>query len=303
MSDLPRWRRWRRRFWAGVARGVLTAARRWPAPLHRGLCLTLAALAPVLSPRRALQARGNLARAFPERPGAWRLQVLGRLPAALGRNLHAALACEREAARGFPSVVAERGPDGRDLVAVLRDEARDGRGAFLLTGHLGCWELLGAWLAWRLGGLAVVTATVRNPAVDALLQERRRRLGLVPLPRTEGARPLLRALDAGQVVGVLPDQATGVQSVMAPFFGRPAPTPVGAVRIARRRDVALVPAALVWEDGAWRVRWLPPLRPADATTDAELAAACNQALERLIERNPEQWVWFHRRWPTDDDPR
>ena len=90
---------------------------------------------------------------------------------------------------------------------------------------------------------------------------------------------------------------------MAAFFGRPAPTPVGAVRIARRRDVALVPAAMVWQDGAWRARGLPPLRPAGATSDAELAAACNQALERLIARNPEQWVWFHRRWPNDDDPR
>ena len=180
MSDLPRWRRWRRWFWAGVARGVLGAARRWPGPLHRGLCLTLAGLAPVLSPRRAVLARANLARAFPGRRAAWRRRVLARMPVALGRNLHAALSCEREAARGFPSVVAEPGPDGRDLVGVLRDETRAGRGAFLLTGHLGCWELLGAWLASRLGGLAVVTATVHNPAVDALLQERRRALGLLP---------------------------------------------------------------------------------------------------------------------------
>ncbi|MBD3221351.1 hypothetical protein GF314_08905 [bacterium] len=297
MADLPYWRRWRRAFWAQVARMVLASAQRWPAPLHRVACQALASLAPLLQPGAARRARRNLALAFGDRSPAWRRRVLWRMMPALGRNLHAALTSEREAAHGFPSVAADAGGAEGDLAGVLAAEASGGRGAFLLTGHLGCWELLGTWLAHRLGGLTVVTATVHNPAVDRLLQDRRRALGMTPLPRDGGARPILRALDEGRVVGVLLDQATRVQSRPLPFFGRPAPTPVGIARLARRRDVAIVPAALVWEDGRWRPQVLPPLRPAAFASDADLAAACNAALETLIARNPAQWVWFHRRWP------
>ena len=142
----------------------------------------------------------------------------------------------------------------------------------------------------------MVTGTVRNPAVDRLLQDRRRALGLRPLPRDGGARPLLRALDAGQAVGVLLDQNTGAASAMVPFLGRPAPTPMGPPRLARRRNVPLLPAAAVRENGRWVVRWSPVIEPADAADDEQLAARCNDALGALIARNPEQWVWFHDRW-------
>ena len=35
--------------------------------------------------------------------------------------------------------------------------------------------------------------------------------------------------------------------------------------------------------------------------EAGLLAACNDALEELIRRNPAEWVWFHRRWENADD--
>lgn len=300
MARVSAWRRWRRRFWAEAARGVLAAGRSWPPSVSRAICGLLALLAPMASPRAARRAWRHLGHAYPGRSVAWRFRVWSGLVASLGRCLHGALTAPRALAAGFPGVTVEPGPGGMDLLATLRERAAGGQGAFLLTGHLGCWELLGAWLAHHLGGLAVVTATVHNAEVDRMLQDHRRSLAMRPLPREGGARPILRALDGGEVVGVLLDQATGAHSVALPFFGRPAPTPVGIARLARRRGVALVPAAMVWGRGAWRVRCLAPLEPADHASDADLAAACNGALQTLIEGNPEQWVWFHERWP---DPR
>lgn len=297
MNDLPRWRRWRRSFWAAVARAMLAAADRWPLSCHRQACVALARLAPWLQRAAARRARRNLALAFADRPESWRRDVLREMPLALGRNLHAALTSRRQAARGFPTVDTES-VDG--LAVRLETAAGRGRGVFLLTGHLGCWELLGACLARRLGNLAVVTGTVRNPAVDTLLQQRRREVGMTPLPREAGARPILRALDAGWTVGVLLDQATRVRSVALPFFGRPAPTPLGIASVARRRRVPIVPAALIWNVDRWRAEILPVIEPEDHADDAALAAACNRALEDLIARNPAQWVWFHQRWPEPE---
>jgi KDO2-lipid IV(A) lauroyltransferase len=190
---------------------------------------------------------------------------------------------------------------------VLAELAAQGRGVFILTGHLGCWELLGAWLARELrlrglGGLGVVTGTVHNPPVDRLLQQRRGRLGMTVLPREAGAGPLLRYLRSGGVVAVLQDQNTRTRNLDIPFFGVPAPTPVGLARLALRYDIPVLPVVIARDQrtGRHQVVHLPPLefrkRGSQDDDVRDFLALCNSRLELLIRRNPAEWVWFHRRW-------
>jgi KDO2-lipid IV(A) lauroyltransferase len=295
MSDhLPAWRRLRRGAWYVIARTALAATAALPPRWGRRLCQGLARLALRWRGEDRRRAQRNLARAFPRQPAAWRRQLLTAAADALGDSAHAALTCERAAARGFPDIGQEAGPDGRTLLEVLAAARTRGRGVLLVTAHLGCWELLAAWLARELGGAAVVTGRVRNPPVDRLLQARRRRLGLEVLPRHHGVRPVLRALAAGRVVGVLVDQNTRVASAPLPFLGHPAPTPLGAARIACRRQVPVVPAVLVRQDHHWLARHGGALDP--GADPLALAGRCNALLGDWIRRNPAQWVWFHDRW-------
>ncbi len=295
MSErLPLRRRLRRRFWFRIARGALAGVEGLPPTWGRGICRGLGTAALVLRRSDALRARENLARTFPDQSDSWREGILRDSAAALGETLHASLTAPREAACGFPDVSEAVDPDGRGTLDVMKALLARGRGVLLVTGHIGCWELFGAWLAHHLDRMAVVTGTVHNARVDGLLQERRRAVGLEILPRSAGARPLLRALESGAVVGVLLDQNTHAASVEIPFLGRPAPTPLGPLKIARRRGVPLLPAAMPREDGGWVVRHLAPIEPDE--DEVVLARRCNRALEELIRRNPAQWVWFHDRW-------
>jgi KDO2-lipid IV(A) lauroyltransferase len=284
--------------------GVLGLVGRLPVGGGRALGRALARVAVRTRPRETARARRNLARAFPERDETARERLLAMSAVRLGENLADTLAAPRILAGAVPVVET-----GEPVLAVIGRLAARGRGVFLLTGHLGCWELLGGWLARELaaaglGPLGVVTGTVRNPPVDRLLQDRRRALGMRVLPREDGAAPLLRHLRAGGVAAVLLDQRTRAANRDVPFFGRPAPTPVGLARIALRNDVPVLPVAIArQEDGpGHRVVHLPPLAVAGRGED-ELLAACNGALEEMIRRNPSEWVWFHRRWTEDgSDP-
>lgn len=226
----------------------------------------------------------------------------------MGENLFDTLAARRilEDRRG---VIEEGGQRVGELLANL---AAPGRGVFILTGHLGCWELLGGWLARELrrhglAGLGVVTGTIHNPPVDRLLQERRRRLGLTVLPRQEGAAPLLRYLKSGGVVAVLQDQHTRVRNLEIPFFGTPAPTPVGLARLALKYDIPVVPVAIarLGPGAGHRVVCRPPLAfKATGRLDDDMRgflALGNQELEAFIRGNPSEWVWFHRRWGNETE--
>ena len=257
-------------------------------------------------------ARANLLLAFPDWPQPRRERLLRQAATRLGENLHDTLVTPQLLQR--PGLIGEEpcaATGGRPVGEVLAALAGAGRGALVLTGHLGCWELLGGWLAQELarrgvGPLAVVTGTIHNPAIDRLVQDRRRALGLITLPREAGAVPLLRHLEAGGVAAVLLDQALAVPSLPVPFWGRPAPTVAGFGRLALRRGIPVLPLAMARRDRGHVVRHLAPLCPAPdaaaARDDARVTAflaECNRALEELVRRNPAEWVWFHRRWPDN----
>jgi KDO2-lipid IV(A) lauroyltransferase len=141
---------------------------------------------------------------------------------------------------------------------------------------------------------------VHNPAVDRLLQRRRRALGLQVMPRDRGAAPLVRFLKTGGVVAILLDQHTRARNLEVPFFGHPAPTPAAMATLALKFGIPVLPVAGVWDEArqVLVMRHLPPLRPGaePGLDEVSFLTQCNAALEELIRRNPEQWVWFHRRW-------
>ena len=278
---------------------MLAAVRSLPPAAGRGFCAGLARLALRLRSRERGWALINLERALPGLSPVQRQALLGRATVALGKNFYEALNLSRHRADDFAALRDGADADGASAVQLIQELQGRGRGVLVLTGHMGCWELLGAYLARRLGGLGVVTATVHNAPVDELIQQERRRCGMVPLPRDGGAGTMLRYLRDGGVVAVLLDQNTRVPNRPIPFFGHPAPTAVGFAKLALRRRVPAVPVSIGRDGSGHVVRHLAPIEPRETEDESGLEAylgRCNRALEILIEGNPEEWVWFHQRW-------
>ena len=156
----------------------LSLARVIPLAWGRAAGVLLARLALRLRPRERRLAQANLALVFPEVDDRERARLLVESVHALGRNFHDMLVIEKLI--GDDRRIREpghRSGDTGELTSVMTGLLERGRGLILLTGHFGCWELLGAWVARRLrsgglGELAVVTGTIHNPAVDRLLQDR-----------------------------------------------------------------------------------------------------------------------------------
>jgi len=102
---------------------------------------------------------------------------------------------------------------------------------------------------------------------------------------------------------VLNDQDTDVDSRWAPFFGRPAKTPVGIFRLIRKTGSALVPIFIARQPSGKNRVYIEPEIPLPASEDLEAdlqagAARSNQVIERFVRRFPDQWVWFHQRWKS-----
>ena len=185
-----------------------------------------------------------------------------------------------------------------------------GRGLILVAGHLGNWELSGAYVAARGVPVHPIARGMSNPLSDGFIRRTRERLGMHIMHDQEAVRRVPRVLRDGHAVGILCDQAAvGLASTWVPFFGRPAKTPRGAAVFALRGDVPIVLIQAIRQTDS-RYEFVAEELAVTHSPDREhdiddIMLRFSQALERMVRLHPGQYFWQHRRWkhqPPDTPP-
>ncbi|HMN78264.1 MAG TPA: lysophospholipid acyltransferase family protein [Burkholderiaceae bacterium] len=199
--------------------------------------------------------------------------------------------------------------------AALIDAAHaQGRGIVFLTPHMGCFEVTAQAYAERYaaarGPITVLYRPARKVWLRDLVDTARARPGLATAPATlAGVRQMIRALRRGEAVGLLPDQVPPAGlGVWAPFFGQPAYTMTLAARLVQQTGATPL---LAWGERLARgkgyvVRLSALAEPLPGDDPVAAATAVNRAMETLILRAPQQYLWGYNRHkgPREEtDPR
>lgn len=141
----------------------------------------------------------------------------------------------------------------------------------------------------------------RHPVANWLLNRARMRFGAQLLARSQGLRPVVRALEAGMAFYYLPDEDFGPRhSVFVPFFGVPAATLTTLGRLARTTDAVVVPCftRLLPGGKGYEVVFRPALEDFPTGDEKADAARMNRALEEGIRLAPEQYLWTFKIFKT-----
>ncbi|MEP6914169.1 MAG: lysophospholipid acyltransferase family protein [Acidobacteriota bacterium] len=175
-----------------------------------------------------------------------------------------------------------------------------GRGAILLGGHLGNWELAGPWFA-ALGYPAHVYAEVPSGDTELFRVYERYRgaTGMRVIPVSGGARPGYRALARGHVVALLADRVITGPSCVVDFCGGRRRIPVGAAALARWSG-APVFFFHVTEQPGGPARYRGVLEPLDASVqrgeEEAFARRLSDLVSRVVFEHPDQWFVFQPDW-------
>jgi lauroyl/myristoyl acyltransferase len=174
----------------------------------------------------------------------------------------------------------------------------DTSGVVSVTAHVGNWELAGRLLAGR---TARRTHVVVAPEEVAGLERWVRRDGdgvrfVARGPVAIGVE-LVAALRRGEVVALQGDRAIGTQGDLPiPFFGRPAPFPLGPFILARAAGVPVMAAfCLLERDDTYTVRIAPPIT-VERGGEADAARRWVAFLEEVVREHPTQWFNFFDVW-------
>lgn len=182
------------------------------------------------------------------------------------------------------------------------DEAlRAGRGALLVTGHLGNWELGGSYIAARGVPVDAIARHMSNRLFERYLTRVRERFGVRVVFDEKAVRQTPRSVRENRIVGFLADQGVaGLASTFVPFFGRLAKTPRGPAVFALKMQVPVIFVAAVREpSGRYRlvVENIEVVDTGDREADTvALVAHYTARLEHWVRQYPGQYFWQHRRW-------
>ncbi len=178
-----------------------------------------------------------------------------------------------------------------------------------VTGHLGDWEILGAWVSTKLCSMATLAKPIHNPLMQAQVASMRERHGLRML-WTGGnnvPRQILQALKDGFSVNFLADQDMRTEGIFPPFFGRPASTTPAPALFAIKQGIPLVPFFIIrLGPTRHRVVLCPPIWPHDFPSENRdeqimlIMTKFNSVLEDMVRLHPAQYFWMHRRWKTTE---
>lgn len=282
---------------AEMAAVLFRALRHFSAPGWRGAFLArcLGIVLRAIGPRRDV-ALANLRRAFPDVGEAWYQTVVTGVYRHLGWAVTEYAALLRDPDQALDWCTPDAG------IAELDRCRAEKRGAVLMTGHFGNWELAGAWFSRQGYPFSAIVRRHNDPSMEDLIEGARSLVGFPTLDKQEPMRRVVRRLRDGGFVAILIDQRADQEGIPVPFFGVPASTYPGAAVLARLAQVPIIPVFLVRE-APFRHKILigPPLMaPPGLDRDGEtlaLMTEANQRLERVVRRHPEQWLWMHRRWP------
>lgn len=187
--------------------------------------------------------------------------------------------------------------DGLDYIDQLK-----ARGGFMISAHLGNWELGIAPALQADLDLYAVFRRINNPFVSRLLTRRAQSFNAVYEKGMEGAKGMASSLRKGGTFIAVVDQKLR-EGEMLDFFGHKASTAIAHIKMADKFDVPMLMIQVIRVKGC---QFHIVIRPLDLNEfDREspefinnVAVASNHIIEGWIRENPEQWMWPHRRWPA-----
>jgi len=184
----------------------------------------------------------------------------------------------------------------------LTNALQKGKGVIILTAHFTCLEIGGPVLN-RYVPFQVMYKRARNPLFDAFMKYHRGRLYKAIVDHHKPIT-MIKGLKKGYAAWYAPDQDFGGKdTVFVPFFGVDATALTAPARFAKISGAPVVPYYIQRKSKGegYKLTLLPSLESFPTENTEENANRINQVIEDIIMKNPQQYLWLHKRYKNRPD--
>lgn len=176
-----------------------------------------------------------------------------------------------------------------------------GKGAVVLTAHLGNWELGGVVIAQLGYPFWVVALPHKTKKVNDFFDAQRNRKGVKVIALGKAIRSCISEIKNNHMVALAGDRDFTGKGILIDFFGLPTHFPEGPAALSLMTGAPIVPGFMLRNpDDSFTLRIEKPVEfspTGDKAKDmAALVVAYKNIFEDYIRKYPEQWYIFRRFW-------
>ncbi len=190
----------------------------------------------------------------------------------------------------------------------LKKATESGKGVYILTAHIGNWEVMLALSKIVQIPLSCIVRYVRNSFWDEVLKISRTSFEVNLLSEKSSGISAVKAFKKGHLVCFVLDQHTGEpHGVLARFLGLKAWSAKGLAILSSRTEGVIIPTYSYREGGLIHVVFEEAMDVSDLGECKEQTQILahvqrsNDRMESWIRKHPEQYFWVHRRFKAHFD--
>ncbi|MDI6789035.1 MAG: lysophospholipid acyltransferase family protein, partial [Planctomycetota bacterium] len=173
------------------------------------------------------------------------------------------------------------------------------KGVFILTAHLGNWDLIAAACALKGYRVNLITKHLKINLLNKFWLDYRARMNINQLYREGHLREIINALKRNELMGFILDQHTkSSDGIKVNFFNRPAWTTPSLAVLSQRYNIPVVPGFIIRQNnGRHKIIFEEKIEPCEKDKSPQFYTQLyTDVIERYVRKYPEQWIWMHRRW-------
>ena len=184
-----------------------------------------------------------------------------------------------------------------------------GRGVILVTGHFGSFEVMGHLLASIGFDMTAVMRPLDNVYLNRFLVRSRETQGLTLVDKKGAAAKAQSYLEEGRPLAFIGDQDAGRKGMFVDFFGRSASTykSIGLLAMSTGCPIVVGYARRLGDVAKYEVGVQRIVHPHEWEAQDDplrwITQEYTTAIEKIVRRAPEQYLWIHRRWKSEPPTR
>ncbi len=167
-----------------------------------------------------------------------------------------------------------------------------------ISGHFNNFELMAMEIEKAGINLCAIYRPLNNPFLNIIMENIRKKYICKNQIKKgkSGTRNLIELFKKKFSVALMIDQRVS-EGETIDFFGNPAKTTTIPAQLVKKYNCRVVPVYIERKNKYYfKLTFQNPLKFHDNSSIKEISIELNQILEKMILKNPEQWIWTHDRW-------
>ena len=184
--------------------------------------------------------------------------------------------------------------DQADLAQIIREE----KPVIFISGHFANFELMSMEITKKKIPLAAIYRPLNNIFLNPLMEFLRKKYVCHNQIKKgiNGVKEAINHLNKKNSIALMIDQRVS-EGEKINFFGEPALTTTLPAQLSTKFNLDIIPVFIKRnEDSNFEIEFHQRINPANYKSKIELTKKLNEILEKMIIKNPNQWIWTHNRW-------